>query len=55
MEWLLQRLPTILICLGLAVLVAAIIIHLVREKKRGKSSCGGCCAGCPMGGACHKH
>ena len=39
--------------LGLAAVVAAVIIHLIREKKRGKSSCGCHCAGCPMSGACH--
>ena len=33
--------------------VAAIVIHLVRNKKKGKSSCGCGCGGCPMNGSCH--
>lgn len=53
MELFLHYLPTILICLVLAAVVAAVIVHLAREKKRGKSSCGCHCAGCPMSGACH--
>ena len=43
----------IAVALALAAVVAAVIIHLIREKKRGKSSCGCHCAGCPMSGACH--
>ena len=34
-------------------LVAGIIAQLRREKKRGKSSCGGNYGCCPMCGSCH--
>ncbi len=35
-------------------LVAAILIQLRRDKKKGKSSCGCSCGCCPMAGTCHK-
>ena len=44
---------TILISLALIALVTGIIIRLRRDKKQGKSSCGGNCGHCPMGGQCH--
>ena len=37
--WIAVNLPTILICLGLAAAVAAIIISLVRNRKKGRSAC----------------
>lgn len=51
--WIVSNLATILICGALTVLVAAIVLHLVRSKKKGKSSCGCGCANCAMHGACH--
>ena len=44
---------TILISLALIAIVALISGHLLREKRRGKSSCGNNCAHCAMRGACH--
>ena len=38
-----------------AAVVAAIVINLVKQKKRGKSSCGCSCGSCPMRGSCHSH
>lgn len=51
--WIVSNLATILICGALTVLVAAVVLHLVRSKKKGKSSCGCGCANCAMHGACH--
>jgi hypothetical protein len=45
---------TIAVSLILAGVVAAIIIRLRKDKKQGKSLCGGNCGGCPMAGSCHK-
>ncbi len=45
---------TILVSLALAALVAVIILRLRRDKKQGKTSCGGNCGCCPMAGSCHK-
>ena len=42
--------------LGSALLLsglAAIAAKLLRDRKRGKSSCGCDCGNCPMAGACH--
>ena len=38
----------------LAALVALAVWSLLRDKKKGKSSCGGNCGACPMSGKCHQ-
>ena len=45
---------TIIISLALLGLVTGIIIRLRKDKKQGKSSCGGSCGHCPMAGTCPK-
>ena len=45
---------TIVISLALLGLVIGIIIRLRKDKKQGKSSCGGSCGHCPMAGTCHR-
>ena len=52
-SWISQNLATIIICLVLALIVTLIIVGLVRDKKKGKSSCGCNCAHCAMAGSCH--
>lgn len=54
MDWIVENLATIVIALALAAVVTGIIVGMVRDKKKGKSSCGGGCKGCPMSGSCHK-
>ena len=44
--WIAENLATILITL--------IILSLVKNKKKGKTSCGCNCAHCAMAGSCHK-
>ena len=51
--WLKTNIATVIICLVLIAVVAAIIVSLVRNKKKGKSSCGWNCAHCAMAGSCH--
>ena len=46
-------LPTVLICAVLVILVGLIILSIVRDKKKGKSTCGCNCAHCAMAGSCH--
>ncbi|MDY5015601.1 MAG: FeoB-associated Cys-rich membrane protein [Eubacteriales bacterium] len=53
LAWLSGNLAAILICAALIAVVAAIVAGLIRDKKRGKTSCGCGCANCPMSGACH--
>ena len=55
LSWIFENLATLLICLGLLAIIAAIIISQIKNKKRGKSSCGENCGCCPMGGSCKKH
>lgn len=52
--WITENLATILISAGLLLIVVLIIVKLVRDKKKGKSSCGCNCAHCAMSGSCHK-
>ena len=52
--WILGNMATIIICAVLIGIVVAIIVSMVKNKRRGKSSCGCGCANCPMSGSCHK-
>lgn len=51
--WIAANIVSILIALGLALIVTAIVVKMIRDKKRGKSSCGCGCAGCAFSGSCH--
>ena len=53
LQWISTNIGTILISLLLLTAVALIIRSMMRDKKQGKSSCGGNCAGCAACGACH--
>lgn len=53
--WISANIGTIIICAVLLIIVAAIIIGLVKDKKKGKSSCGCNCARCAMAGSCHNN
>lgn len=53
-NWIARNLSTIIICLVLAAVVVLIIVSLVKDRRKGKSSCGCKCAHCPMAGSCHK-
>ncbi|MCR4788188.1 MAG: FeoB-associated Cys-rich membrane protein [Lachnospiraceae bacterium] len=46
------NLGTILITILLILLIAGIILVLIKDKKQGRSSCGGSCAHCNMCAAC---
>jgi hypothetical protein len=52
--WLIANGPTILVALALAAIVTAIIVKLIKDRKKGRSSCGCGCANCAMRGSCHK-
>ena len=44
----------ILVLCVLALVVAAVIAGMIRDKKKGKGCCGGCsgCSGCSAAGGC---
>ncbi len=52
--WIIENLSTIIVCIVLMAAVAAVIIKMVKDKRKGKSSCGSGCQGCSMYGSCHK-
>ena len=52
--WLVENLGTILISIALIALVTVIIRTMIRDKKMGKSTCGGSCASCKMCAACRQ-
>lgn len=53
LTWISENIATIIICAVLIAVVAAVIGKMVRDKKKGKSSCGCGCANCAMNGSCH--
>ena len=53
LQWISANIGTILISLVLLAVVTLIIRSMVHDKKQGKSSCDGNCAGCAACGACH--
>ncbi len=52
--FILDNAGTIAVALGLAAVVIAVIRVLRRDRKQGRSPCGGSCGHCPMAGSCHK-
>lgn len=52
MSWLIANMGTILVTLVLILIVAGIIHTMIRDKKQGKSTCGGNCAHCKMCTSC---
>ena len=53
LAWLLENMATVIICAVLIAVVAAIIVSMVKNRKKGKFSCGCGCAGCSGNGFCH--
>ena len=53
LTWLMSNLATMVVCLILAAILGWIISTMVKNKKKGKSSCGCGCSGCAMSGMCH--
>ncbi len=54
LRWFTDNAGTVVVTLVLIALVAGIVRLLIRDKKKGKTSCGGKCGCCPMSGACHR-
>ena len=54
LSWLSANWGTIVVCALLLAMVSGLIYKLIRDKKRGKSSCCGGCSGCAMQGTCHQ-
>ena len=54
LNWLSENAGTLSVALILCAAVAAVIVRLVRDRKKGKSSCGCGCEHCAMASTCHK-
>lgn len=50
-----MNLPSLIVAVLVAAVCAAVIIGMIRDRKRGKGSCscGGSCGACGMNGSCH--
>jgi len=48
-----ENLGTILVSGALLVIVGLVIASIVKKKKRGGTSCGCGCDGCPSASSCH--
>ena len=53
-NWMTANIGTIIITLVLIGIVAAVILVMRRDKKEGKSACGGNCGHCSMGCSWHR-
>ncbi len=51
--WITQNVGTILITLLIVLIVGGIIFSMIRNKRKGRSTCGCGCANCAMAGKCH--
>lgn len=48
-----ENIGTITAAAGLIVIFSAIVVKMVKDKKKGRSSCGCNCAHCAMANSCH--
>ena len=53
-SWLIANAATIIISVILTILVIAVVVKLIRDKRNGKSSCSCGCSNCAMQGNCHQ-
>lgn len=52
--WLVENAATVILCALLALIVAAVIVKMLRDKKKGKHSCGCGCEHCALSDSCRK-
>ncbi len=53
-QFLKDNLATIIIAAIVIGLMAWVVIHRIRQRQRGESTCGCGCSGCAEAGDCHK-
>ncbi|MBR5774334.1 MAG: FeoB-associated Cys-rich membrane protein [Clostridia bacterium] len=51
--WIASNLASIIILLVVVACIGTVVFKMVRDKKKGKSSCSCGCGGCPMSDSCH--
>lgn len=52
-EFFVNNLSTIFVGGLVVALILGVVIKMIKDKKKGKSSCGCHCANCPSAGMCH--
>lgn len=50
-----ENIATIVVLLVVVAIVGLVVFKLVRDKKRGKTTCSCGCGGCPMRDSCHQN
>ncbi|MBQ7383743.1 MAG: FeoB-associated Cys-rich membrane protein [Clostridia bacterium] len=55
LDWFMNNWGTLIILAVLIVAVVFAVVVIKRDKKKGKSSCGGSCQSCAMGCHCSKN
>lgn len=53
-NWLMQNGASLIVGLLVAGVIAAVIVKMIRDKKKNKSACGCSCSGCPGASYCNK-
>lgn len=54
-DWIINSIGTISVAAVVAAIVAVVVIKMVKNRRKGNSSCGCGCSGCPMSQSCRKH
>ena len=52
--WIIENAHTLIVLGVVVLLVVLAVISVIKDRKKGRCSCGNSCAGCPMSSACHK-
>ncbi len=55
MHFITENIGTIIVGIIILAVVAGITVKLIRDKNKGKTSCGCGCSNCPSSGICHKN
>jgi hypothetical protein len=53
-SWLAENIGTIVAAIAVVAVIVIAVTVIVKDRKKGKSSCGNNCAHCAMAGQCHK-
>lgn len=54
LTWLVENAATVILCALLVLIVAAVVVKLARDKKKGRHSCGCGCEHCALSDGCRK-
>ncbi len=54
-SFIIENTGTIIVCLVIAVLVCAAVVKIIRDRKKGRSSCSCGCTECSLSESCKKN